>query len=121
MIWLLTPLFLVNSKGRTVSGIIYDHYCAYAAEHGEGLWQPIPIDPGKAVGNANGPSLKRAKMEHGTTDLPIKPPHCTKLGGKRKFRALWVSTAWDLHADAIRDLNAICCAGEEKGEAGDQR
>jgi hypothetical protein len=99
-------------KGRTISGIVYDHYCAHAAEHGEGLWQPVPIDPAKV--EADGPTLKRAKMEHGSSNLSAKPPHCTKLSGKRKFRALWVSTAWDLHADAIRDLNAICCAGETK-------
>ena len=96
------------SKGRTISGIIYDHYCSFAEKHANELWQPVPLDPSVASPADGASAAKRPKLENSSKKLPTRPPHCKQLTSKRKFRALWVSTGWDLHADAIRDLNAVC-------------
>lgn len=46
----------------------------------------------------------KPNIQNGKPPIPSDRP---LLPDGKVFRCIWVSTAWDLHADAIRDFTAV--------------
>ena len=91
-------------KGRTISGIIYDYYCSLCDPSQVDIYCILHHDHESLL-----PFVQRAGKSKSVCTAASK----MTLPTGKVFRCIWVSTAWDLHADAIRDFLAVTMTASE--------